>query len=405
MIYIVLVYFILLILIARKRSYSAVSIYLIGVYFISLLSSLFLFSSNPDKYQISILPSLIYCICLTLFFSPFFKLTKEIDLNLPLQLKKRVILIGYIISFITLVACIAIYPLVLKINTFGFAEARIMAVKGDSLLQVTRGTLPAYGIAILRWFSHFSYALIIFFFVVYTSITGNKLLKSMLFLSSLSASWFGILSAGRTQLIYWLLYFIFVFILFKPILTNEKLKKIKNVMLGLICLVLSYLIAVTADRFGNSSSGFQDSLIEYAGQSYLNFCLFFDNFNYDHFSLQRIMPLFTSFFNPQFSLSDYKEHIAAITGMDIGIFYTLLGDLYVDVGIFGMISYSIIYNIISSKYIRSQKKMNFSSLITIGILYQIPLHGVFYYSLWRFESSVCIVILFIFILFLKKYKK
>ena len=33
-----------------------------------------------------------------------------------------------------------------------------------------------------------------------------------------------------------------------------------------------------------------------------------------------------------------------------------------------------------------------SDLLILGILYQIPLHGIFYYSLWRMESTTCVLL-------------
>ncbi|MEA4821998.1 MAG: hypothetical protein VB122_07245, partial [Erysipelotrichales bacterium] len=64
----------------------------------------------------------------------------------------------------------------------------------------------------------------------------------------------------------------------------------------------------------------------------------------------------------------------------------------------------IVYFLISRRFLR-RNSLSLSNLLILGIIYQIPLHGVFYYSFWTKESSVCIIITLILAKYLKSSKK
>lgn len=70
---------------------------------------------------------------------------------------------------------------------------------------------------------------------------------------------------------------------------------------------------------------------------------------------------------------------------------TLLGDLFVDVGIVGMLIYLFSFYGISKK-ITYGESYDIKKLLYLGIVYQIPLLGVFYYSAYLKYVTFCFIL-------------
>ena len=170
-----------------------------------------------------------------------------------------------------------------------------------------------------------------------------------------------------------------------------------------MALISLYVIRVTVDRFASSEWGTNDSILVYMGQPYLNFCYFFENYSSTHFSLSRIFPLIDSLFNGALNLQTYREAVYSSSGMDIGVFYTLLGDFLVDIGLNGIYVYAIIYLILANLLLR-KKQLGLSEILIIGLLFLIPLQGVFYYSFWKRQVTFCALLVVIFSLTIKPIK-
>ena len=147
------------------------------------------------------------------------------------------------------------------------------------------------------------------------------------------------------------------------------------------------------------------SIIDYAGQSYLNFNRIFSQFDEHHYTLARIFPITRDIFiNPDFDIRDYRYLLT----VDIAIFYTFLGDLYVDIGILGTCIYAMLFLILY--YLTQLGKrsdfIHFHQIVFIFLFLQIPLNGIFYYSLWNKTATISIigtiVISFIFMILKKR---
>lgn len=404
MVYFVVIYFSLLLFYSISYKRWRAGSYLIGVYFISAIFSLIIFNgSGGFLYKdISFSPTLLYCICLLFFFIPFIRKDLPIKPTISPKSLKNVGLIGNTLGIALMGASVAILPLIIIVFAFGAGEAREFAVQGESILMGITNTWQGYAIAFLRWFSPLSYMLLTLFFYIFTFVEGKKVLKIVLFISSLSATFFGFLSAGRTNLIYWVLFAGFLYVIFRPYMTKEKLRVFKLASIPLLIAILGYIAMVTVSRFGEGGTGAQNGIVEYAGTPYLNFCLYFDQFHTNNFTLRRIFPFITSLFNGEFVLLDYKQDLYMETGMSIGVFYTLLGDFYVDTGIIGVIIYPIVFMLISNAWLNKKKCLDLSSLLVLGIVYQIPLHGLFYYSLWKIDATIGCFVVYIISRILKK---
>ena len=85
----------------------------------------------------------------------------------------------------------------------------------------------------------------------------------------------------------------------------------------------------------------------------------------------------------------YRDAIMAETGLNIGIFYTFLGDLMIDLTHIGLVVYILVYCAISIFFLQRQRPdtMPFYQLFIFLILVLIPLQGLFYYSYYKVDTA------------------
>lgn len=392
MIYLVFCFFMILFLIARAKQYTIAS-YLIGVYTFSVFFSIILYhsSSAPEYQYANFIPSMLFCVFLLFYFIPFFKKEFIIESSDNRIFLRRFEIVGKGLSLILIIGCIFLLTKIKEAIAYGLVDTRIAMYKDENVFT-SYNIIEHIGHSILKWLGGLCYTVLIMFFYAYSFIRKQYLLKVLLLISSLSAIYLGLLVGGRTNLMYWMLTFIFCLVLFWPNLSAKKKRQITMVSLVTLALLFAYLIFISIGRAAAAHGGETESfLLTYAGQSYLNFCYFYENLNFHHYTGYRIFPLTSSLLFGSFDLNEYRDLIMFKSGMNIGIFYTFLGDIFVDTGLIGMFLYSVIYYIIVKKVMK-RKFFTLSDLLILGILYQIPLHGLFYYSFWKTESSACIIL-------------
>ena len=193
----------------------------------------------------------------------------------------------------------------------------------------------------------------------------------------------------------------FNYILFYKYLSPHRRKVLTKYALVFVSIIVLYIGLATIDRFESSKLGTQDSLLAYIGQPYWNLNDFIDNYHSTKsITFRRIFPFGYSLIYGNSSLSDYRDLVASQSGMDIGIFYTLLGDLFVDIGLVGMYIYAVVYLATTTLMLR-KKKLDLSSLLIVSVLFLIPMQGVFYYSFWKRQVTFCAFL----VILLSKYLK
>lgn len=390
MIYIVIIYFCLLLFLSIRHHKWVVFKYLVGVYLFSLFTSLYLIKTDLFNYELSVGASFIFCVGITLLFLPFFRSTPRIEFSVEnarfISMFKR---IGYVIGCSFVLFMVLGVPAVIKALLVGALDIR----NGESVDFISDlPRIPRYGCYILYYFHGISYMLLIMFFFSFVFLEKEKLLSTFLFFASLSAPYMGAMVGGRTNLIYWLLFAIMCFFIFFPYL-NKKRKLQLIIPASAVLFILSvYFIVTTNNRFEyDKEMSATESVELYAGKSFVNFCVYFDQINYQNFTLRRVLPLTTSLIEGEFDLIEYRDKIEGATGYGIGTFYTLLGDLYVDLGLIGLFIYCLFYFILGKQVLGKKKVYYIEHVIILGILAQIPLHGLFYYSYWHTRASLSII--------------
>ena len=98
--------------------------------------------------------------------------------------------------------------------------------------------------------------------------------------------------------------------------------------------------------------------------------------------------------HPDWNLDDYRDMIWSYSGMNIGVFFTFLGDLLVDLGYMGMFIFVILFSLLSTwvcKSANNEGTIMLSRLLIILVLLLMPLQGIFYYSYYKVNMGYYIV--------------
>lgn len=350
-----------------------------------------------EKIPISPLATVTYCTLLTLTIIPFAKMRsielKDIDYQKywVVDLLSWVLIITF---FFTLYNTLTNLDVILQSN---LKDVRDDVYDNDDQVKLTG----------IQWlmampetlFSQFSPIAILLYFANIVKGRKSTLFNGLLLVSSLTPVVKAVLIAGRTQPIYWFLSFLALYILFRQMMTKEQRRKALMPFAVFGGIVGLFIAAVTVARFEMASvandTGAFDSLLAYSGQSFINFNYFFCEYTAQGIHLDRIFPL-TNYFiwHPGWDLEDYRDTIWSVSGLNIGIFYTFLGDLLVDLGHMGMAFYVLLFALLTHFVCKSANNdgtITLSRLFVILILYLIPLQGIFYYSYYKVNIGYFIV--------------
>ena len=388
----------------RKNGGLNISAFVVLLYALSAFSSILLDHFNIydtqgmcEKIPISPLATFCYCALITLAIIPFRHLNSTKIKHIDLQKEWMVDALSWILIITLFTTLLTTF---ININTILHSDLK--EIRDIAYANETKVKLPFY-----QWilalpetlFSQFSPVAMLIYFANIVKKRKSTAFNYLLFVSSLTPVIKAVQIAGRTQPIYWLLSFVALYIFFRPFMSKEQRKIARFPFLLFSGIIGIFFLAVTLARFSSvglsNDTGAFESIIVYSGQSFVNFNYFFCNYTAHDIHFDRIFPL-TNYFiiHPGWNLTDYREIIRSYSGLNIGIFYTFLGDLMVDLDHAGMIIYVLIYFVISSYLCRTASKdgsMALSRFLIILVLYLIPLQGVFYYSYYKTNVGYFVV--------------
>lgn len=396
-IFYVIGYFVALLLFSKFKKKWVISTYIIAIYLFTLVVALTLGAIIPF-FEDSKKGAFIFASGISLFVLPFLRNPPMIvGVDNPRSIKKLTDICVLISGFLVVLE-ILIMPAVIESFSVGFTELR----EGERSVESSNILILPF-LKLMDFFNPLSFVLLTIFFYLFTFVKGCQGVKFLVFLASLSAPYFGIVTGGRTQMIYWLMSLIFNYFLFYKYLSPQRRKSLTKYSFVIIGIIVIYVGIATVDRFENTKLGTENSLLSYIGQPYWNFNNFIENYTSKSITLRRIFPFGYSLLYGNSSLQDYRDLVEAQSGMDIGIFYTLLGDLFVDIGLVGMYIYASVYFIVVY-YILRKKTIKLSTLLIVSLLFLIPLQGVFYYSFWKRQVTFCAFLVILLSRILKKSK-
>ena len=238
-------------------------------------------------------------------------------------------------------------------------------------------------------------------FFYYSCVEKRSLwLTTPLLLVSTSPVLRAVLGADRTEIIHYGLMFLFSVVLFQKFIGRKVRNFLLTASVPVILVGSIYIFAVSASRFDESDEGTHGSLIEYAGQSFLNFCYIYDNHNPDLYYFEREFPL-TSYLVFDTQYTDTKEERTAKEGFFVGVFASHIGSWFLDGGIIGSIIIAAMFAILCCFVIRQYDRTEFdiAEVFMLFILGAVPTFGIFYYRYYSIATAfvyVAAILLYLF---------
>ncbi len=421
MISIPFIYFSLLALFLYRRSNSFdVSTFICTIYATSGLFSIFAYRSGISEFglaehNISFLSAFSYCFLLTICLFPFMTYSSSV-INEIRPVKNEFIL--KTIAWLSF-GCFAITVL-FSISTFiqiitGDLDAiRSALYEGDNEMTAYTIALPfpfPLLIAFLNICFNCSWILI---FLAFFSLVVQHLHVKYFFLymlASLSGPWSSVLGVDRSGFAYYILSLLLVFIFFRPMMAKHVQKKVGIVLASVLGLSLFYLSMVTLSRFDDDSdaefSGVDVGLVSYLGQSYPNFCYFFETFESPFKTLNLLTPAISKYVLGEKLVggTTLQQYIGDKTNQPLGVFYTYLGNILVTSGRGVMVIFCFLYTYILYRFFSKLQESTLSiiisyvyllgaSVMVLGLFayfYSTPYRTLsclaMFYIIWRMDKS------------------
>lgn len=370
-----------------KGGYLYPSVFLLFLYGLSITCGIIDVYMSNEKHILEgkYLPySFVFVFYLSLFIIPFASFTENKNERIILPNKEILDVFSSIIIILSFFSIAFFSSGVVKVFSLAsLSDARNdRYIYGDSYIE----TGITYTICSVSA-SMFVFALLLFF--IYLCIGGHKKRCTLLFISSFSEVMHVLTEVGRDGVVFWLFNFIFLSLLFKDYMGEDKKRMIKRIfyIFGSVALVPFVLISLS--RFEGNVIG---DLVSYMGQQFKHFCYYFD-FDPLPVSYGRSFPLYYEITNqtmPENVLYGNSLTRSTTFGTFIRGFFTnfgLLGTFFVGV---------IMWTLFKMCMGRPNNKLKFNKLFIYLLYFQIYGQGVFYFRQYTRGGNLFIVLSFVF---------
>ncbi|MBQ0050083.1 MAG: oligosaccharide repeat unit polymerase [Bacteroidales bacterium] len=352
--------------------------------------------------EFGIVPTLLYCGFITITIFPFSFLHPEKIERITITHRKTLYAFTFLIVVQGLLVAALVFDSIDTILSGDFRDLKDAGYAGDmSPVDIKVFSMPLPVQALYLTTNLTQLGLPLFFY--YTCVEKRPLwLTWILLFTALAPILRGMLTGDRTEILNFALMFLFCLCLFRKALVR-KVKIFFSIMsVPIVALGLVYVVAVSDSRFGEKDEGTSGSMLQYAGQSFANFCYFYDNHNSDLYYVERELPL-SSFLLTQKQYTDTKEERTAREGFFIGVFASHVGSWMLDIGVGGAFVLCCIFALLSVLVIRyyNRKEFDIEELLLIYVLAAVPVFGIFYYRYYHIALAIIYLVAVLLYLFSK----
>jgi len=416
MIFLPFIYFTLLTaFLAIKKKDFDVSVFMSGLFALTSFMSVVVVRSNllgdagilftNDNLKLRLVPTLLYCILPTIAILPFAIIKTKNIKNMTLASDK--VFMAFCICLL-LVSVLNFYlPIDKLIDIFkngtwltkNYGENPSYTGLWEAKVKQSNGELMGYQIRLLRLPLIFGYVfylskstilLLPCFFYSLCFLKKKMWFNILLLVGSASSLAISIQTSDRTEFINYALMFVVNLLLFKHLIKRKQWIVLSAVMIPITFVAVFYFVGVTKARFHTDDKGEIKGIVQYSGQSYLNFCYFYDNAKNEKPYFERMFPLTNHFIlDKNYDNQTIKEQ-NKLNGFKTDVFTSFLGTFLLDLGKIPMILWTLMFFALCMLFLPppNDSSMSFEVLMLLFALAAVPTFGVFYYRYLNFTHAM-----------------
>lgn len=403
--YIPFIWFLTVFIIIYLRRGLDVSAYATLLFVVTSFFSIVLFHS-PDGISYrdypSLLPTIIYCLGNSLIIYPLYKFDSGHIKQVVINNERTINTITYVFFLAFVLGIVLRWKTLVFIYFADWEFLREMAINGELDFDNHTGFLRLLRV-LCGVIGRASSVMIPIFFISMCYLKRSWVFNFMALLGSANVIIDGIIGFDRSSTFKWLLLVGLCAVLFWKHMLQRARKRAVPILIVTLGFSVVYFILVTIARFDNADNNVQDSVARYAGQPYANFCHIYDKMdNKEGVTTKYLFPTIHSKL-----LGDYEgnvprqQELTSRTGIDCGVFYSVLGSFVLDGNQIGPILYVILYLFIARFIVKRRRKesIGITQLLACFFLMQIPVFGIIAYPYTTEYTKILMVLLLLYFSF------
>lgn len=400
----------------NRKGLCSITTLLVGFYAITSLGAIGIdfcdaYSTNCPKTEITIVPTFLYCLLHTIVIWPFLKYRDNCVTSIkPLVNEKILDYLVYFYFASFMFEVIFLTPDLIRCWALGAADSHLKDAIAAGEFKTVSLTGILGKVAFLSLFLSVGSLSMIFVFFYNLAFRKKKVgYHIMCFLGTLTILFQSILRQDRSRFIYWIMLFVLCFVIYYNFLTSQKRKVIRFSFIAMVSLVIVYSAIMSMRRFGERGTFDNENfyLLNYAGQSFINFCNFYEHLNLPYIYWDGPFP-FTSWIlhMDDMNTPQWAAFILQKTGVNILVFASYIGVLFSYVGVPITIVLCCLYSLVINKVVISRKNIGQISVYRLYLLFALllePYLGIFGHYYHSVPSEICSVV-FLYLFYQASYK-
>lgn len=395
-----LLYACLLFLIYKKVPNAKFAQYTVFLWALSAFIGLYYVKSDnfrEGNHELSLFPFIYLFLCFCLLIIGFCK-QKETVKEVYYKSEKRLLLFCRFICILSLFPFVEIVYQLIDLFVSGrfilLGANYDLVASGEAVSLVTYSKLSILSIEFLRGFK--IVGVVLFFYFLQRKKIDKLLLIGLLILSLLRA-FQSISNGNRTEMMWFLIYFIGMWLFFKNTISDNGKKFIKHVFVVGSVIFGSIFVGLTIGRYiighGGSNEDATNAVMQYTAEGMFSFnnSMFYEEGNLG--GVATILPVMQTLGLTKVTMENRKDYVGSHMKGNPIIFYTIIGDFYNDYGFFWTpIILALICFIILK--IKIREKMSLCNLILLSTFMYIIANGLFYYCMKTYYTPIYCNLLF-----------
>lgn len=392
----------------KKTSGWILATPIIGLFLTSAFCAFFYYDSDlyqtlsesKNKTQLSFISILYLFLCFCIFIYPFRHYKKCDHIRYPKLGKTDLLFIGFV--FIGIISLIPFFESLASVSAMSMVDmADNYHDNISESIDVRNHFSPIGRICngIVTWFQY-----IIpmgFFYLIQKKKKWYWCL--LVLMGALCPMLTAMIRGGRGPLFQTLCIFLFNFLIFYRTFSLKTRKVITHIVIIGVSAIATLLIFITFSRYNNEVNYVIEQIFRYLGEGYINFAetgWYVTEHTEGHNMFNGTGYTFFKNIFPIFEARDY-EHLSQILHIRMYVYYTVMGDAFLDFGIIGGILFFLLLSFLIQR--NTLKAGNFSSLLLLNLYAKIGFNGIFCWAyMYRLDFVVFTLLIYLIIRYFER---